>query len=94
MKGSCAEKSGLIGGLPFFNQQADDLKIPSLVSGIVQARPAALKSELCQVTENEVEPRVLPLCKAPVLEALARVKHAQAPGSRRSPAWRRASQSA
>ena len=33
---------------------------------------AVEKSELCQVTENEVEPRVPPLCKVPVLEALAR----------------------
>ena len=72
MKGSCAKKPGSIGGLPFFNQQADGLEIPGFVSGIVQARPAALKSELCQVTENEVEPRVPPLCKVPVLEALAR----------------------
>lgn len=72
MKGSCAEKSGLIGGLPFFNQQADGLEIPGFVSGIVQTRPAVEKSELCQVTENKVEPRVPPLCKVPVLEALAR----------------------
>ena len=56
MKGSCAEKSGSIGGLPFFNQQADGLEIPGFVSGIVQARPAVEKSELCQVTENKVEP--------------------------------------
>ena len=39
---------------------------------MVQTRPAVEKSELCQVTENEVEPRVPPLCKVPVLEALAR----------------------
>lgn len=72
MKGSCTEKSGLIGGLPFFNQQADGSEIPGLVSGTVQTRPAVEKSELCQVTENEVEPRIPPLCKMPALEALAR----------------------
>lgn len=72
MKGSCAEKSGLIGGLPFFNQQADGLEIPGFVGGIVQTRPTVEKSELCQVTENEVEPRVPPFCKVPVLETLAR----------------------
>ena len=83
MKGSCAEKSGSIGGLPFFNQQADGLEIPGLVSGIVQARPAVEKSELCQVTENEVEPRVPPLCKVPVLEALARGE--ACPGARVAP---------
>lgn len=69
-----------IGGLPFFNQQADGLEIPDLVSGIVQTRPAVEKSELCQVTENEVEPRVPPLCKVPVFEALARSE--ACPGAR------------
>ena len=44
------------GGLPFFNQQADGLEIPGFVSGIVQTGPAVEKSELCLVTENEVEP--------------------------------------